>query len=309
MNDIPVSLKKLLQENGVEVSGVREINYGTQYQLVQGLDTATLNVYRTGKVSEGGRASELKSLLESWRLSRADSRSGSSGGANGVQSGAAPGLDPTPRLGIDEAGKGDYFGPLVVAGARITGIAAARKLKEAGVRDSKTLGSRRIGEISARILQVLGPENVRVVVLSPEQYEAQREAAGNVNLLLGEVDTRIISELKSQTEKIVVDEFAVAAREYLQPSVPEGVRLEVRSRAEDDAAVAAASILARAKYLEELDVLSEWIGFGLPRGATHVVEAGRRIHDEYGMKGLSKVAKVSFATTKKILAQETLRED
>ena len=97
-----------------------------------------------------------------------------------------------------------------------------------------------------------------------------------------------------------MDEFARSARSYLEPFVPDGVRLEVRPRAEDDAAVAAASIVARARQLEEIERLSERAGFGLPLGATHVVEAGRRVVEERG-KTLAEVAKIHFATTCRVL--------
>jgi ribonuclease HIII len=79
------------------------------------------------------------------------------------------------------------------------------------------------------------------------------------------------------------------------------VRLEVRTRAEDDAAVAAASIAARARQLEEMDLLSERVGFRLPLGATHVEDAGRRVVEELGVEGLAEVAKTHFATTRRVL--------
>jgi len=101
----------------------------------------------------------------------------------------------------------------------------------------------------------------------------------------------------------VVDEFAGSARTHLEPFVPGGVRLDVRPRAEDDAAVAAASIVARARQLEELERLSEWVGFKLPLGATHVVDAGRRVVGELGEVGLAEVAKIHFATTRRVLEQ------
>ncbi|HYQ82592.1 MAG TPA: hypothetical protein VEP28_00980, partial [Rubrobacter sp.] len=81
----------------------------------------------------------------------------------------------------------------------------------------------------------------------------------------------------------------------------DGVRLEVRTRAEDDAAVAAASIVARARQLQEIERLSERVGFALPLGATHVVEAGRRVVGELGEDGLAGVAKIHFATTRRVL--------
>ena len=170
-----------------------------------------------------------------------------------------------------------------------------------GVRDSKTLGVIAAGATAEGILEILGENNVRAVTLSPREYEARRRAAGNVNKLLDEIDAWIIAELKDDVELIVVDQYAVSARERLEPFVPEGVKLEVRKRAEDDAAVAAASILARARYLEELERLSARVGFELPRGSTHVVDAGRRVFGERGRAGLAEVAKTSFRTTEQIV--------
>jgi ribonuclease HIII len=282
----------------VELAGSRPIDHGTQYDLARGQETAKLNVYRTGKISTGGRASGLRDLLERWRSSRGGT---SDGQASGARAAGRPILDGTPRVGIDEAGKGDYFGPLVVAGVRITGERAAKELRELGVRDSKTIGVVGIRGLAERVLGAVGERNVRVASLSPKEYEARRSAAGNVNRLLGEVDAEIMGELDGEVEVIVVDEFASAARSYLEPFVPDGVRLEVRTRAEDDAAVAAASIVARARQLEEVDLLSERVGFRLPLGATHVIGAGRRVVEELGREGLAEVAKTSFATTQKVL--------
>jgi ribonuclease HIII len=110
-----------------------------------------------------------------------------------------------------------------------------------------------------------------------------------------------MGKLASEVEVVVVDQFAASARSYLEPFVPEGVRLEVRPRAEDDAAVAAASVVARAWQLQEIERLSHQVGFRLPRGATHVIEAGRRVVCEVGEEGLAGVAKIHFATTLRVL--------
>jgi ribonuclease HIII len=298
--EVPTDLRQLLDEEGVEVTGSRLIDHGTQYDLTRNGETAKLNVYHTGKVSTGGRASGLRDILETWRTSRTE--------ASGTQAparlaGARPVLDGTPRLGIDEAGKGDYFGPLVVAGVRITGGAKAKSLQEIGVRDSKEISILGVRRISERILETVGKYNVHVVSLAPREYEARRDAAGNVNRLLGELDAEIIGELANEVEVVVVDEFAGSARTHLEPFVPGGVRLDVRPRAEDDAAVAAASIVARARQLEELERLSKRVGFKLPLGATHVVDAGRRVVGELGEVGLAEVAKIHFATTRRVREQ------
>jgi ribonuclease HIII len=296
--DVPTDLRLLLDREGVQITGSKAIDHGTQYDLTHDGETAKLNVYHTGKVSTGGRASGLRDLLENWRTSQ-----NKDSGTRARSPGTRPILDGTPRLGIDEAGKGDYFGPLVVAGVRITSSAKAKELQKMGVRDSKDIRASGIGSISERILETVGPENVRVVSLSPDEYEARRDAAGNVNRLLGELDAGIISELANEVGIVVVDEFARSARDHLEPFVPRGVKLEVRPRAEDDAAVAAASIMARARQLQEIEDLSERVGFRLPLGATHVVDAGRRVVEELGEEGLAEVAKTHFATTRRVLEQ------
>jgi ribonuclease HIII len=296
--DVPAELRLLLDREGVEIAGSRPIDHGTQYDLTRNNESAKLNVYHTGKISTGGRASGLRDLLEGWRTSQ--TKAGSPRASKAL-SGRKPVLEGTPRLGIDEAGKGDYFGPLVVAGVRITGEEQAKGLQEIGVRDSKTISVVGIRRIADRIVETVGHYNVRVKSLPPREYEARRSAAGNVNRLLGVLDAEIMGELVDEVQIVVVDEYARSAREYLQPFVPEGVRLEVRTRAEDDAAVAAASIVARARQLEEINRLSERVGFRLPLGATHVVEAGRRVGQELGEEGLADVAKIHFATTRRVL--------
>ena len=295
-------LARLLASLGAGVTASRPIDHGTQLTVSRGAETATVNVYRTGKVATGGKASTLKGALEEWRLARAGGGRPSRGPA-GAGAGAGAGVvDATPRVGTDEAGKGDYFGPLVVAGARIPGKEAAEELHGIGVRDSKTLSVYGARSLARRVLETLGPENTRVVALPPREYESRRATAGNnVNRLLGEINAEILGELKDEVELFVVDEFARAARSYIEPGLPRGARLIVRPRAEDDAAVAAASILARARYLQELDLLSQRIGLELPRGATHVLGVARRVYEERGPEGLAEVAKVHFATTQALI--------
>lgn len=303
MSRLPTDLEKLLRDQGARVASSRPIDYGTQYKVSRGSETVTLNVYhRSGKVSTGGKASPLLAALEGWRSARAGGGKGKSSARLSVRTtGAEVALDATPRVGTDEAGKGDYFGPLVVAGVRVLGEEAARGLREAGARDSKTLSVMGARAMALKVLDAVGEENTRVVTLGPAEYEARRVAAGNINKLLGEINVQVLSELKDGVEVFVVDEFAKAARSYIQPYVPKGIRLVVRPRAEDDAAVAAASILARARYLEEMDRLSEIVGFELPRGATHVFGAARRIVRERGEEALKEIVKVHFGTTEKVL--------
>jgi ribonuclease HIII len=293
---IPEDLRALLRDAGAIVANSREIDYGTQYYLERGQESARLNVYTTGRVAIQGKGSTLKNLLDGWKDTRDGRRRSAAAG------GASRPVGATPRLGLDEAGKGDYFGPLVVAGARIPDAGVEERLVEIGVRDSKLLRSdERTRQISYRLLEVLGPENVCVVALFPPEYEARRQDAGNVNRLLAELDAWIIEKMKDGVRVVVVDEFARDTRACLEPVMPEEVSLEVRPRAEDDVAVGAASVLARARFVEGLGQLSGWAGFELPKGATHVLDAGRRVFKECGRSGLDKVAKTSFRTTEQIV--------
>ncbi|CAN5651450.1 hypothetical protein BH24ACT22_BH24ACT22_02960 [soil metagenome] len=299
---IPFSLRQSMKGADVEVSGHREINYATQYRLTRGPDTANLNVFHTGKISVDGKDSGLKRLLNSWRPSKPNGKSNSGTTGGKTKNPKKPVPNSMPRVGTDEAGKGEYLGPLVVAGARILGEAQDEQLREAGARDSKDLSPSQARAISGRIAEILGPENICVKSLEPTVYEQRRNDANhNVNRLLGKLNVEIIEELEAKVQVAVVDSFGVRARSYIEPHMPAGVKLKVRPKAEDDTAVAAASIMARARYLEVMDLLSEEVGFELPRGSTHVLEAARRIVDEFGEEGLKRVAKVHFSTTEKVL--------
>ena len=298
--DVPDDLKRLLEASGAKISFSRPIDHGTQYRVTRGPDAAVLNVYASGKISTGGKPSTLLALLEDWRLAQANAAGQRS---RGLASPAEP--DGTPRVGTDEAGKGDYFGPLVVAGVRVLDEKSARELREIGARDSKTLSRPANTSLARRITESVGPENLRVVVLRPREYETLRRASdNNINKLLAKVNVQIFCELKSNIELFVVDEFGKAASSYVGPRLPPNVRLMVRPRAEDDVAVAAASILARARYLEEMGALSQEVGFELPRGSTHVLEAARQVVEERGLEGLAEVAKVHFSTTARVLGEE-----
>lgn len=301
----PAELQRLLGETGVSISETRKIDHGTQYRLARGAEKATLNLYDSGKALVQGKESDLKQRLEEWKAARAPTTTSKTASKkNGDKQSLAVGTtvpDATPRVGTDEAGKGDYFGPLVAAGVRVPDGQTDAALRGIGVRDSKLLGTGQAVSMAHRIHEILGPENVRVLCLAPPEFERRRSEAGdNVNRLLGELNAGIISELGAGVKRFVVDEFAKKARSYIEPHTPDGVELVVRTRAEDDAAVAAASILARARYLDEMDRLSEWAGFTLPRGSTHVKDAARRLLSEKGREGLEQAAKTSFSITAKL---------
>ena len=213
-------------------------------------------------------------------------------------------LDPemfAPHFGIDESGKGDYFGPLVIAGA-YTDAAVARALKAVGVMDSKRISSaRRIRELAAKIREVPGIA-VSVVAIGPERYNQMFGSFGNLNRLLAWGHAKVIENLAAQRPdcpRALSDQFArpeVLARALKQQGV--NIQLDQRTKGESDIAVAAASILARERFIDWIDKTSSAGGVTLPLGASAaVIDAAKEVLSRHGTDALSKVAKLHFKTT------------
>ena len=213
-------------------------------------------------------------------------------------------LDPemfAPHFGIDESGKGDYFGPLVIAGA-YTDASVARALKAAGVMDSKRISSaKRIRELAEKIRAIPGIAT-SVVAIGPERYNEMFRSFGNLNRLLAWGHAKVIANLaaqRPQCPRALSDQFArpeVLARALKQQGVD--IRLDQRTKGESDIAVAAASILARERFIDWMDKTSAAGGVALPLGASAaVIEAAREIVSRHGAEALAKVAKLHFKTT------------
>ena len=213
--------------------------------------------------------------------------------------------DPRPHFGVDESGKGDYFGPLVVAGV-YSDEKTAPLLAEIGCRDSKTVGSdERIAQMAEKIRALQGVE-YEVLCIGPKRYnELYDSQMGNLNRLLAWGHARVIAALhakKPNCPRALSDQFA-NARVLSQALSERGVsiQLEQRPRAESDIAVAAASILARARFVEWMRQAAESAECELPLGcAPHVLQAAKHFVDKHGRERLSEVAKLHFKLTKQI---------
>jgi ribonuclease HIII len=216
-------------------------------------------------------------------------------------------LDPTmlePRIGVDESGKGDFFGPLVVAGAFLN-EAAAYNMMEIGVRDSKMIKSdARIAEIAKQIRLTEGCVT-DVVAISPEKYNELQAKMGSVNNLLGWGHARVIENLLGRVDspKAISDQFG--NKKIIEKALMErGRKIELvqRHKAESDLAVAAASIIARNEFVMRLRKLGKEYGVMLPKGASAAVDAaGVELVKKHGRDVLGKVAKLHFRTSQKVL--------
>jgi ribonuclease HIII len=205
------------------------------------------------------------------------------------------------RIGIDESGKGDYFGPLVIAAVFVTPV-TQQDLVLMRVRDSKKISDGRLVEMAPEI-RLLCPHST--VSIGPQRYNELYVKIKNLNRLLAWGHARALENLLQQVDcdLAIADQFG-DERLILNALQEKGkqIRLVQRTKAEADMAVAAASILARAEFLQRLGKLSQELNTTLPKGSSAAVEvAGRMVIKKYGQDRLHTVAKLHFNTTKQIL--------
>ena len=217
---------------------------------------------------------------------------------------ARPRDEPAPvptetSVGSDESGKGDYFGPLVVAAVRATAD-EARGLAEGEVKDSKRASDAAALRLGGALRRHLPHAVVR---LDPVDYNARHAAMGNLNPLLAELHAQAIRELAEPGLLVVVDQFGPAA---LMEQSLEGseVKLVQRTRAEVLPVVAAASLIAREEFLLALGELSEAHGVELAKGAGQPVDrAARELVRLHGVDVLGRVAKLHFKNTARAVGE------
>ncbi len=208
-----------------------------------------------------------------------------------------------PIIGIDESGKGDFFGPLVIAGARVEKDRLPY-LADLGVRDSKTIADGRIVKLAAAIKQACA---FSLVVIGPEKYNELYQKIRNLNKLLGWGHARAIENilLEHDAKTAISDKFG--HDRFIQNSLQEKgktIELVQMVRGEAHPAVAAASILARAEYLHRMDEMSSKFAVTFPRGASNLVDnVGRELVRSRGEEILGKVAKLHFKNYQKIVGR------
>jgi len=212
------------------------------------------------------------------------------------------GVDMTARIGVDEAGKGDFFGPLCI-GAVQADEAGIKKLLALGVKDSKRMSDKTVLELAKKIKTTVPHTIVRLL---PKKYNELYASFHNLNHLLAWGHATAITELVEKTgcREVLIDQFAS------EPLVEKALKkkniethLTQRPRAEEDPVVAAASILARGAFLDGLELLSQQVGMPLPKGASgKVVEAARLLVRQKGKEILGEVAKLHFKTTDEVLS-------
>jgi ribonuclease HIII len=212
-----------------------------------------------------------------------------------------------PHFGVDESGKGDFFGPLVIAGVYVDrGI--ARKLMDAGVQDSKRITSDARIRALAEAIRKTSMGLFEVVLIGPAKYNELYEKFGNLNKLLAWGHARVIENLlakKPDCLRSLSDQFA-DSRLIEQSLLRHGQKIEIqqRPRAESDIAVAAASILAREGFINWLEREGKKLGMRLERGVSPAVKAtAEKVVQTKGPESLRQIAKVHFRTAHAVAPQ------
>ena len=283
------------------IASEKEINYGYQFVMRQGNAKVNLAVYngKKGRRMVWSGDTELKEELETAvngaAVAHKKAASTRQRSAHGVWAGS------------DESGKGDFFGPLVVA-ATVVDATTAEKLAAAGVKDCKLLTDKNILQLEELIKAIV--VDYSVLELKPQfynmRYEQVAAQGGKLNQLLGYGHVAALSkvlERHPECESALIDQFTTSNVNIvaLKERFPK-CSVQQKPKAESDLAVAAASVLARARFLHTMDELAQSVCRDeLPKGGgEHTTACARELAREYGRAELRNLVKMHFANYKRI---------
>ncbi|MDR1283102.1 MAG: ribonuclease HIII [Opitutaceae bacterium] len=219
------------------------------------------------------------------------------------------------HAGLDESGKGDFFGP-VVAATVIAGKTAIQTWRKAGVQDSKKITGNRILALDHLIRQTPGTIARVVHCGMPRYNELMARPRASLNKLLAWQHAKALHQALAEKpvpwglldqfseQPLVQRELTRLAATGAAPPLPPGFDLRMRTKAEEDPVVAAASIVARAEYVRIMNTLSQRFGAPLQKGASALVkEQALAIMQKFGARALGDFAKLHFRTAWEIVKE------
>ncbi len=287
--------RKVAESYGLSVSTITKAAYNYESVVSDGKDKVKLQVYFGKKgnkvVLQGNKELDLYKKLRELVF-----------GEDLFSNGTTEIKEPEIYIGTDESGKGDYFGPLIIAGVFVNGE-TIRKLRIAGVRDSKDLNETAIRKTAAEIKKIIS-EAYNIITITPEKYNELYLNFKNVNKLLGWGHAKVLENIleKFPAAEAISDKFG--NERYIKDSLQkEGKNLNLVqvTKAERFTAVAAASILARDKFNEWFEKKNKELKVQLPKGASSAVEQKAvELKNMFGREFLLNLVKLHFKTSKKI---------
>lgn len=233
-------LKERLKEIGAKEEKTSDQKVFSRLKVGEGV----INIYKTGSITFGGKEKEklkkkVEEILEEFIPKK------------------------LPLVGCDEAGKGEFFGPLV-----ITCVVADRKcyreLLKLGVKDSKRMKKDEIVRKAEKIKKVC---RGKVKVLMPKEYNKLYGEFKNQNRLMEEIYLRLLKEIyeRFKFKEVIVDKFSRKLEEKLKDQFPK-VEVKVIEKGEEEPVVAAAAVVAKAERLKRLKELSKKLGIDVREG-------------------------------------------
>jgi ribonuclease HIII len=296
--------KELLVGENFDVPDYKVINYGLQFQVEKSGWTGIVRIYQ----NKQGKVKTDFSQLDSSDLSELVKKICGNQNEHNTKTLEVVNLSDLelPIMGSDESGKGDYFGPLVCACVYVDKETSIQ-LSALGVRDSKTLSDQKNSDIARQIERICLGEFV-VIEISPEKYNQiyadLRKQNKSLNDLLAWAHAKSIEELLSKVEcnRAVVDKFA-NEKILLKNLKDKGKKIEIIQvpKAESNIAVAAASVLARDRFVKKLEKIGKSYNTNLPKGASkNVIAVAEQLVLANGSQILDKIAKIHFKTTNEI---------
>lgn len=206
-------------------------------------------------------------------------------------------------IGTDESGKGDYFGPLVVAGVYVEPECHI-KLLENGITDGKKISNSRIRKLADWMWREY-EGHIQIKEKMPDEYNKEYDflisRGENSSSILANLHFNVIQTLSGRfgVKNALVDKFPFKDRTFL--FTQRDLNIKHVTKGERDIAVAAASIIARDRFLSGIETLSDRYKFQLPRGAYQVIDAGKEFIQLNGEDSLRNVAKLHFRTTQEVI--------
>lgn len=206
-------------------------------------------------------------------------------------------------IGTDESGKGDYFGPLVVAGVFVNSECSS-KLLEYGITDGKKISNTRVRKLANWMWNEYA-NHIQVEQKMPDEYNNEYDdlenRGENSSRILANMHINVIQTLSKRfgVNYALVDKFPY--NDMTSLLTQQNIKIKLVTKGERDVAVAAASIIARDRFLTGMDILSNNYEIQLPRGAYQVIGAGKEFVKLNGEDSLRKVAKLHFRTTQQVI--------
>lgn len=285
LNKVP-ELKRKLEEDGFTFSEIEHALWRAQNKDVNA------TVYKSGKILVQGKGTEnftvkyLNCKIEN-KITQQTLLE-------------VPKNNYSSWIGTDESGKGDYFGPLVIAGVLVDN-SNYNEFIDLGIKDSKKLRDDNIEKLA---LKIKAKSTFSVVTINPTKYNELYGKFNNLNNLLAWGHARAIENIleKKDCKKAISDKFGNESLiKNALMTKGKTIELEQRVRAEDDIAVAAASILARAEFVSRMKKMSQEYQLEFPKGASDkVLSQAKLFISKYGFESLSNVAKIHFKTTSQV---------